>query len=283
MRVWLETVKAGWARASAHNMGLIAAGVAFYMFLAMVPLLGAIVMLYGIVADPQTAATHIAELSNALPASAAEVIASQIQGVVETKGSTKGIALFVALGLALFGARNGAGSIIIALNIAFDCKEERGFLQKNLVALGTTLGSVVAAAILFVGIGAFGALQALVAPDSAAIAIVAQLATWLLLIVALAFCIALLFRYAPACSTGSMRWLSPGAIFAAVIAALLTFAFGVYVANFGNYNATYGALGGVVVLLTWIWLTSYVLLIGAECDVALLNRTDTPDPAQLFG
>ncbi|AKM10133.1 YihY/virulence factor BrkB family protein [Croceicoccus naphthovorans] len=276
---WISVIKGGWARASQHNMGLIAAGVAFYLFLAMVPLLGAIVMLYGIVARPETVATHIAELSQALPAAAAEIVTGQIQGLVETRGSTKGFAFLTALALALFGARNGAGSMIIALNVAFGCPEGRGFVKKNLMALAVTVGGALAAVVLFAGIGAFGALQAFVAPDSVVLGLVAQLATWAVLILALATFIALLFRYGPACQTPSLRWLTPGSLFAAFVAAALTFGFGAYVANFGNYNATYGALGGVVVLLTWMWLTSYVVLIGAECDVALMDREDTPDPS----
>lgn len=274
---WLSVVKGGWARASEHNMGLIAAGVAFYAFLAIVPLLAAVVMTYGLLADPATVAKHVAALSNSLPASAADIISGQLNSVVEESDKSKGLGLIVSLAFALFGARNGAGSMIIALNVAFGCPEGRGFIGKNLTALAITVGGTLAAVLLFAGMGAFSALQALVAPNNSVVALLGQLGTWAILIVAMAFAIALLFRFAPACDTPPLRWLSPGSIFAAVAAALLTLAFSFYVSNFGSYNATYGALGGVVVLLTWLWLTSYVVLIGAECDVALMERADTPD------
>lgn len=276
---WLAVVKDGWSRANGHDMGLIAAGVAFYMFLAMVPMLAAIVMLYGLAASPEAVAQHIASLSEALPAAAANVVNEQLREVVTQSDSAKGIGLAAALALALFGARNGAGSLIIALNRAFGCDEARGFVKKNLVALAITLGGALAAAVLFAGIGAFGALRAFVAPDSAAMAFAGQVATWLLLIGAIAVFLALLYRHAPACQTATIRWLTPGSMFAAVAAALLTFGFGIYVANFGNYNATYGSLGGVIVLLTWLWLTNYAVLIGAECDMALISRSDTVDRA----
>lgn len=274
---WWNVIKTGWARASGHNMGLIAAGVAFYLFLAMVPLLGSIIMLYGLFADPATVAGHLARLSATLPASAAEIVTGQIEGIVTTSGTAKGLTLLSALAVALFGARNGAGAMMTALNIAFGAKETRGLVRRNLVALGITAGGAFAAAVLFAGIGAFGALQAMVAPGAVLLVGVAQLLTWVALIAALSFAVAVLFRYAPDCHQPSLRWLSPGSIFAAVVAGVLTFAFGIYVANFGNYNATYGALGGVVVLITWMWLTSYVVLIGAECEAALLERDDTPD------
>lgn len=274
---WIEILKAGFARAGAQNMGLIAAGVAFYLFLAMVPLLAAVVMLYGILADPQTVAGHIASLSKELPASAAQIVTGQLESVVESSGSSKGLGLAAALAMALFGARNGAGSMIIALNVAFDCPEGRGFVRKNLAALAITVGGAIASVVLFGALGAFSALRTLVAPDSAVMAFVGQTVTWAILILAMAAGFAALFRYGPARATVHMRWLSPGSLIAAILAAVLTFAFSLYVSNFGSYNATYGSLGGVVVLLTWLWLTSYVVLIGAEINMAMLQRADTPD------
>lgn len=257
-------------------MGLIAAGVAFYLFLAMVPLLGSVIMLYGLFADPATVAGHLARLSATLPASAADIVTGQIEAIVTTSAAAKGLTLLSALAVALFGARNGAGAMMTALNIAFGARETRGLVRRNLTALGITVGGSIAAAVLFAGIGAFGALQAMVAPGAVLLAGAAQVLTWLALILALSFAVAVLFRYAPDCHQPSLGWLSPGSVFAAVVAGLLTFAFGVYVANFGNYNATYGALGGVVVLITWMWLTSYVVLIGAECEAALLEEVDPP-------
>jgi len=275
-RTWLDTGRRGWARAADHNMGLIAAGVAFYLFFAMVPLLASVIMLYGLIADPLTVAGHMASLSQALPASAADIVRGQIEGVVAGSGANTGFALVAALALALFGARNGAGSMMTALNVAFGCREGRGFLHRNLAALGITVGGALAAALLFAGIAAFGALQAAVAPGAALLAGAAQIGTWLALMAVMAVAVAMLFHFAPACPQPSLRWLTPGSLLAAVIVAVLTFLFGVYVANFGNYNATYGALGGVVVLLTWMWLTSYVVLLGAECEAALIDQARPP-------
>lgn len=269
---WPTILREGWSRASATNMGLIAAGVAFYLFLAMVPVLGSIIMLYGIFADPVTVATHLARLSQTLPASAADIVSAQIEGIVTTKGATKGLALAGALALALFGARNAAGSMIVALNVAFGCKETRSLVGRNLVALAITAGGALATVLLFAGIGVFGFLQAAMMPGSALSAGVGQVLTALLVVMAISAAIAILFHYGPACRQPSLRWLSPGAILAALVIAALTVGFGVYVANFGNYNATYGALGGVVVLLTWMWLTSYAVLIGASCEAALLDE-----------
>lgn len=275
-RAWLDTARRGWARAGDHNMGLIAAGVAFYLFLAMVPLLASVIMLYGLFADPATVAGHMARLSQALPPSAAEIVRGQIEAVVAGRGARTGLALVAALALALFGARNGAGSMMTALNVAFGCPEGRGFVHRNLAALGITLGGALAAALLFAGIAAFGALQAAVAPGAVLLSGAAQLATWLGLMAIMSVAVAMLYHFAPACAQPSLRWLTPGSLLAAVIVAALTFLFGVYVANFGNYNATYGALGGVVVLLTWMWLTSYVILLGAECEAALIEKARPP-------
>ena len=129
---WLEILKRAWREAGDDNVGIIAAGVAFYGFLALVPLLGAIVLSYGLIAEPQTVLRNMGSLTSVMPADAAKLIGEQLMNVVKTSGSKKGFGLVLALALALFGARNGAGSIITALNIAYEEKETRSFVRLNL-------------------------------------------------------------------------------------------------------------------------------------------------------
>jgi len=269
-----NVLKAALARASANNDGLLAAGVAFYLFLALVPLLASVVMVYGLLASPETLARHMARIATALPPSAANLIAEQLRAVVQSSQKSQGIGLAIALGLALFGARNGAGSLIIALNVAFGCTEARGFVRRNLVAIAITLGSVLAAILTVAAITAFAALQSDILPASHALSMAGQATTWLVLLVALATIIAGLYSRAPACHPGGWRLLRFGPVLAALGIAVLTYGFGAFVANLGNYNATYGSLAGVVVLLTWLWLTSYAVLLGAEVEAVMLDRND---------
>src|SRR3712207_4271630 len=144
-RGWKEVALRSWRESSKDNVSVVAAGVAFYGFLALVPLLGAMVLLYGLVADPQTVVEHAQALTGVLPQDIARLIADQLLNVVQTSGGKKGLGLLLALALSLWGARNAATSIITALNIAYEEEEKRGFIRVTLLALAMTVGAVVMA------------------------------------------------------------------------------------------------------------------------------------------
>ena len=268
--------KFGWAivsgalaRAGRNNIGIASAGVAFYIFLSIVPLLAATVLTYGLVSDAQSVARDIGKLSSVMPPSAAELFAEQLRNVVATSKGKQGFGLVLALGLALLGARNGAGSILTALNIAHGVPEGRTFIRANAMALLITVCGVVGVIVALVAIAALAALLALL-PTGLAIAGsgVTYTATTLGGIAGAAA----LYRYAPNRELPRWKLVLPGAIFAALGWLLLTLGFGVYVSQFGNYNATYGSLSAVVVLLTWLYFSAYALLFGAELNAAWGDR-----------
>ena len=271
---WVAVAKRTWTETSRDNIGLIAAGVAFYGFLALVPLLGAVVLVYGLAATPSTVMRNMTQLTSVMPADIAKLIGEQLLNVVKTSDGKKGFGLLLALGLALFGARNGAGAIITALNVAYEEEEKRGFLKVNLLAIGMTAIAVFIAMIALVAIAALGHLEALIpnAPDVVVIA--GKVAAYLLLTLAGAGAAATLYRYGPSRERAKWVWLTPGSLFAALMGLALTIGFGIYVAKFGNYNATYGSLGTVVVTLTWLYLSSYILLFGAELNAELEHQTE---------
>ena len=262
-------MKEAFARAGRNNIGIISAGVAFYAFLAMVPLLAATVLTYGLIADPETIARHIRALSDMLPPAAAKLLVEQINDVVETSSSKKGVGLLVAIAIALFGARNGAGSILTALNIAHGVQERRSFVRANFTALGITAGGILA---IILAVAAMATLTALIAYLGGEIAVFGGAATYLFLFAVGTFGCATLLRYAPNRPAPKWKQVLPGALFAAAGWLLLTLGFGIYVANFGNYNATYGSLSAVVVLLTWLYLSAFVMLFGAELNAARGDR-----------
>ena len=250
----LDDLKAAWSKGSDNNIGIIAAGVAHYALLALVPALGALVLGYGLFANPETVAGHIATLSENLPASAAELIGDQLRNVSEGAAGAKGFGLLLSLAIALFGARNGARALMTGLNIAFGAKEERGFLKGNLVALLITIAGVV-------GLAAAGGVITAIAALSGPIGDIAGFATLLLVASGAA---ALLYRFAPNKPAPGWDVIWPGAALFAVTWIAATAAFAYYAANFGNYNATYGSLGAVIVLITWFYASGFFLLLGAE-------------------
>lgn len=269
---WKQIAVRTWREAGQDNVGLVAAGVAFYGFLALVPLLGAIVLTYGLVVEPATVIRDMQQLTSVMPADAAKLVGDQLLNIVETSDGKKGLGLLLALGLALFGARNGAGGLIAALNIAYEEEEKRGFLKLNLLTLTMTGAAVLAAIVAVVAIGALGHLED-VLDGMPIVAMLGKIVSYLLLLLVGAAGAATLYRFGPSRQSAQWIWLTPGSALSALLWLLLTIGFGIYVANFGNYNATYGSLGAVVVLLTWLYLSSYILLFGAELNSEIEHQT----------
>jgi membrane protein len=270
---WLDVLKRSWREMGKDNLSLIAAGVAFYAFTAMVPLLGAVVLTYGLVAEPASVVRHFQELSQMLPGEAAKLIGEQLMNVVNTAGSKKGLSLILALALAFWGATKASGAIVTALNITYEEEETRGFIKRTLINLAMVLGAVLVVGVAMVAITVFAHLDRFLPGAPGALLFLGRLVSWVLLAAIGAAAVATLYRYAPDRDAAKWRWLTPGSAFAAIGWGVLTAGFGIYVANFGNYNATYGSLGAVVVLLTWLYLSALVLLLGAEMNAELEHQT----------
>lgn len=272
---WKDIAKRTWKESNDDNISLIAAGVAFYAFLAFVPLLAAMVLTYGLVAEPSSVVSHMQALTNAMPAEAAGIIGEQLQSVVQTAGSKKGIGLAIAIALSLYGAMKGATSIMTAANIAWDVEETRSFVKKSLLALAFTVGAVLALLLAMAAISVLGFIEHLLPTASPFIHSLLKILFWIPAAAAVSFGIAIIYRYAPnRRPTPPWRWISPGSVIATVVWLAATVAFGFYVSNFGSYNATYGSLGAVIVFLTWLYLTAYILLMGAELNAEVERQTD---------
>ena len=260
-----------WAAAGRDNVSILAAGVAYYAFLAFVPLLAAAVLTYGLVVDPETVARHIAGLAESLPESAAELIGGQLQSVVETSAGKKGVGLLLAIAIALFGARNGAGAVVTAVGLAYGESDERSFVRSTLLALAITLGAIVAGGLTVATLAVVAGLGALLPALGGVASLLIKALTYLVLLAIGIGGAGLLYRYAPDMHKPGWHEVRRGAVFTGAGWVLLTVLFGLYVANFGNYNATYGSLGAVVVLLTWLYLSAYLLLFGAELNATRGN------------
>ena len=270
---WKAVLLRAWKEAGDDNASLVAAGVGFYAFLALVPLMAAMVLSYGLLADPATVVKDMRGIAGSLPTDAASLINDQLANVVRTSSGAKGFGVVTALALALFGARNGASAIVTALNIAYDEEETRGFIRLNLLALAITAMAAVVAIAAAMAIAALGALEKLVPGLPGVMLVLGKLLSYVLLALLGAAGAATLYRFGPDRRQAQWVWLTPGSLGAALLWLALTAGFGFYVSNFGNYNATYGALGAVVVLLTWLYLSAYVLLLGAEVNAELEHQT----------
>ncbi len=274
-RGWWEALKRARKEAGDDNVGLLAAGVAFYAFLASVPLLASVVLIYGIVADPLTVMSHVQALFTSLPREAATIIGQQLASVAQQSTDKQGLGLIVAILLALYGAMRGATSIVAALNVVYDEKEKRGFIKTTLLSLVITVGAVLMIILGATAISAMAFVDRLVPGAPGIVHLLIRLGFYVLLGIGASAGIAAVYRYAPSREKARWSWLTPGSLLATLGFVGMTLGFGFYVSNFGSYNATYGALGAVVVLLMWLYLSAYVLLLGAEVNAELEHQTAT--------
>jgi membrane protein len=270
---WKDIVKRTYKRVWDDNVGLVAAGVAFYSFFALLSLLGLIVLAYGFVADPATVIEHMWSLTGVLPSDVAKIIGDQLMTSVQASKGTKGFGILLAFLVATYGGTNGAAAVITALNIAYEEKEKRSLFRFYLLAVGMTLGALVVALLALAGTAAVAFLQRLLPQASGAAVIAGKIAGYLLLVLFAALVASVLYRFGPSREDAQWRWITPGSTFAAVTWLLLTIAFGFYVGHFTNYHASYGSLGAVVALLTWVYFSAYAFIIGAELNSEIEHQT----------
>lgn len=266
---WLAILKRTWTRTGDNNVAIIAAGVAFYAFSAIVPLLASVVLSYGLFAEGETVQRNITAIFSVLPREAASVVTDQLLTVVESSKGKQGLGLALALVIALYGATKGASAVIAGLNVANDVRETRGLVRLNLLYFGVVLGGVTLIFLAILATAMIGFLESLIPGAPEAVLILIRLGGYILLAALVMSAAALLFYVGPAQRQPHFVWLSPGSIGATMLWLAGTSAFGLYAANFGNYGATYGSLSAVIVLLTWLWLSAYVFLLGAELNAEL--------------
>jgi membrane protein len=246
--------------------------VTYAILLALFPGLAALVSLYGLVFDANQIERQVAALSGLLPGQTQDLLSQELHSLVQASGGALGFAALVGLVLALWSASRGMSGLITAVNIAYEEKERRGFFKFNLIALALTLGLVVGGIVAIALVAVLPAVARLLAVGSVTKWLL-LLAQWPLLIVLVMLGLAILYRYAPDRDKPQWRWVSPGAIAATILWIIGSAAFTVYVANFNSYDKTYGSLGGVVILLTWLYLSALMVLLGAVVNAQAERQT----------
>jgi membrane protein len=270
---WNDIAKRTWQRTWDDNVGLVAAGVAFYTFFALLSLLAMIVLVYGLAADPSAVIDTMQTLTAILPHDVAGLIGDQLSQALKSSGSRKGIGLLVAFSVALYGGTNGAGAIITALNIAYEEKEKRSLVHFYVIAIAMTLGAVVLAILALAGVTLAASIQNIAPHVSLPFVILGKSVAYLALILVAAAVAATLYRFGPSREDARWEWITPGSAFSAVTWLILTILFGLWVGTVSDYSATYGSLGATVGLLTWMYLSAYVFILGAELNSEIEHQT----------
>lgn len=275
-RGWLQIAKRAFGELGPDHVGLISAGVAFYGLMALFPAITALLAISGLILEPADVTAQFERMAAMMPEEAARIVLDQAVAVAGSQEAGLGLAAVVGIGIALYSASKGVGSLIEGLNVAYDEEETRGLVRLTLTRIGLTV---------FLVIGMICAISAtLVLPGILTIIdlgptteMLIGLARWAVLFVLTVLGIAILYRVGPDRRGAQWRWVMPGAIVACVLWIAASIGFSIYVENFASYNESFGALSGVIILLMWLWLSSFVVLLGAELngEAEAQTRVDT--------
>jgi membrane protein len=268
---WLDILARTKQQLGEDNLTIVAAGVAFYGFVAVVPALAATVAIYGLMADPSHVGDHVESLSSVLPGEVLPLIRDQMVRI-SSNGKANGIGAIIGVLIAIYSSASATKALISGLNIAYDETEKRSFLKLTLIAMVLTIGGIVAAAF---AIGLVAVLPALLTHlyVTKSVELLLNIIRWPILVGGFITSLAVVYRYGPCRNDAKWKWVSPGAIVAGVLWLLGSGIFSLYVSKFGSYDKTYGPLGAVVVFLMWLYISALAVLIGAEFNSEMERQT----------
>lgn len=281
---WLDIAKRVSAEMKEDNLPVVAAGCAFYAWVALIPALIALITIYGLVASPEQVTRQIDQVTQSLSEDTANVISEPIESATSTAGRSLSVGLIVSLLAVLWSASGGMDGLIKGINIAYD-EPPRSFPKRRGLAILLTFGAIV---FVVVAIGLIAVVPAVLGQLGlgAAATIGGQIASFVLLALLWMVGLAMLYKIAPHRDNPKLRWVSWGAVIATVLWLIGSAGFSFYVNNFGNYNKTYGALAGVVILNLWLLLTMFSVLLGAEINSEMEHQTrkdTTTGPSRPMG
>ena len=259
-------------KVAADNLSIIAAGVAFYGFLAIFPAIAALVSFFGLITSPAKLQTYLHIIERYLPSEAAELMNNELQRIIQAQGSRLGWGALGGTLLALWSAAKAMTAMFAAMNVTYDEEEKRDFIRLSATALLMTLGAILFVIIslgLIVGVPLV--LRSIGIGEIAAALI--NHSRWLLLAGCCILFLAVLYRYGPSRRQPQWRWVTPGAVVATLFWLLGSGLFSFYVTHFASYNVTYGSLGVMVILMLWFFLSVYSILLGAEINAAMERQT----------
>ena len=249
-----------------------AASVTFYGLLALFPAIASLISIYGLFTDPTSLTDQLKGLAGIVPGGGLDIIKAQVDALTSSGHKALGLGAAVGLATSLWSANAGMKSLFDALNVVYHEHEKRSFVRLTLTSLAFTLGAVVFLIVALLAVVALPIALAFVGLGSLT-AVLVDLGRWPVMLAVLTAALGLVYRYGPSRNPARWSWVSWGSAVAAVGWVLVSAGFSYYVANFGSYNKTYGSLGAVIGFMTWIWISSMVILLGAELNAELEQQT----------
>jgi membrane protein len=261
-----------WQRVADNHLDLVAAGVAFYGLLALFPAVAALVSVFGLIADPAEVGEQLTGLRPVMPAEAYDLMSDQMRALGARSGNVLGAGLAGALALSLWSAARGTKSLIMALNIVYDEREDRGFFHLNALALGMTLMLILLVVLALAMVVALPVVLGFIGLGAISDTLVLWL-RWPLLAGLMLAALAVIYRYGPSRHEARWRWVTWGSGLAVALWLVASALFSFYVSQFGTFNATYGSIGAVIVLLMWLYLSGFVVVLGAQVNAEMERQT----------
>lgn len=269
---WKDTLLRVKSEIKDDKLSLISAAMAYYALFAFVPAITSMILIYAWISDPNQISQQLDQASRFLPGEVQDILKSQLTTLASKPQEALGLGAIGALLFSLWSASKGSKAIMEAMNIIYDEVDKRGFFKLNSVALLLTL---IGACLSVLAIGVIVGIPAIASQFNipSALQVGVTVISWIILLFLFSFFLAVIYRYAPHRNGPKWRWVSWGAAFSAVLWAIVSALFSWYATEFGNFNKTYGSLGAVIVLMTWFYLTSFVILIGGEINAELEHQT----------
>jgi membrane protein len=246
--------------------------VTFFVLLALFPGLAGLISLYGLFADSSTINQHLGNLEGVLPEGGMQILRDQLQQLTSQPSQKLGFATFGSLAISLWSANGGIKAIFEGLNSVYEENEKRSFIKLNAISLALTLAALAFIIVSLLTITVVPTLLSFLGLPW--VSEIVNYARWPVLLVVASLMIAVIYRFGPSrVQPPQWRWISPGCIFAAVAWITASLLFSWYTSHFGSYNKTYGSLGAAVGFMTWIWISTMVILIGAKINAELEHQT----------
>jgi membrane protein len=270
---WRDIFTRVWAEIGSDHVTLVSAGLPMYALLAVFPGLAAAVAIYGLFASPAQVLEHMQAFSGILPPGTWDIFKTQLQGIASQAQGSLTLAAASGVLIALWGARSGMASLMVATNIAYAETEKRGFFRQIFLSLLFTIAAIVGFLMALV-LGVVLPIALKVLGTSTLVLWLTGALRWFVLWVMAVLGLAVLYRYAPSRERARWSWVTWGSAIAATLWILASALFAWYVGAFASYGKTYGALGGVIALLMWFYLSSFTIVLGAEINSEMERQTE---------
>jgi membrane protein len=271
-RGWWHVCKRAAAGFSEDRVMTEAAGVTFYVLLALFPAIATFISIYGLFADPASLANQLQSMGDIVPGGGLDIIKAQVTSLTSSGHKALGFGALIGLATSLWSANAGMKALFDALNVVYHEREKRGYLRFTLTAFAFTLGAIAFIIMALLAVVAIPVILNVVGLSSVAETLLRVL-RWPCMLVVVSIAFSLIYRFGPSRNMARWQWVSWGGGAAAILWMIASLAFSYYVANFGSYNRTYGALGAAIGFMTWIWISTIVVLMGAELNAELEQQT----------